>query len=183
MCDFITVAFPKHLGELFKNHMPQSLTITEKFSNPTLASHIPTEYVQALITDGSCSCGLFFSQEDVDDAKADFAVKDMEKIRKKYQKMNWSNAKIERVLTEIIMKESKRVFSHPELDVGFRKDIRDAISKFVETNSSIYIIVHEYCGQIAEERFRLQGRKNIVASRLRSNEYILVRDILYTVIR
>ncbi len=180
MCDFITVAFPKRFLDLFKISIPRGL-VTEEISNPTIASNIPKEYIQAVITDGSCSCGLFFSQEDVEDAKADRALKDMEKIREKYQKMNWSNAKIERTLAEIAATQNKNAFSRPELETGFRQDIREAIAKFAEMNCSVYVIVHAYCGSIAEERFGVQGRKNIAASRLRNNEYILARDMLYVI--
>jgi hypothetical protein len=97
-------------------------------------------------------------------------------VRRKYQKLGWSEAKTSRAL------ESKA--SHETRATGFlglRADIRDLLADFAQRLGDVIIVVHWYEGAVETEKFALSPIFRISPDQLRHPETQIPVDRLIQV--
>ncbi|MDO4574489.1 MAG: hypothetical protein Q4D98_04685 [Planctomycetia bacterium] len=181
MCDYITVAFPKQLTSEFVACVPHGMATDSRYPNPTFAANIPADYTQILLTHGGCSCELYFyfTEEQANDVAP--PKKDVEKIRRKYERMNWSSAKMERAIQSHLTQRTPPIENSIDVIAGFQPEVKELVSEFVTKYGSILILVHRYCNAVSKEIFKLKQKETIRLSAFQSKDFIAQRDVLYTV--
>lgn len=145
----------------------QRLPRIDRIDNPAVAAAFGERFAQYSITEGQCSCDLysrFMPEPDAGDSKR----------RRKYERMGWSSAKIERALAE-----SARPRQH---DDGLRADVAALIAGIAEAAGEVRLIVHTYRGSFAEERVRVGDHVTLSAKELRADgRHTIAEDTLYTI--
>lgn len=182
MCDYITVAFPKQLTSAFMACVPHGMVTESKSSNPVICANIPTNYTQILLTDiihGGCCWYLYFTEEQANYIEP--SKKDVEKIRQKYERMNWSSAKIERAIQSHLAQQTPPISNSINVTAGFHPEVNLLVSEFVTKHSSMFILVHRYCEVVPKENFKIKQKKSIPLSVFQSENFIAQRDVLYTI--
>lgn len=144
MCFFLVVAVPtRHValvGEVFARGFQVYPT-----ANLTVAAAVPEQHDALVITSGMCSCGPY-ARPNVATA-SDRAAH----LRRKYVKLGWNEAKIQRALEQSGASGAKP--SRPSS--GVREDVASGLSALCRAAGSIAVCVHWYNGDIDTERFTL----------------------------
>jgi hypothetical protein len=108
-------------------------------SDSAVAARVGERYDTLFITSGGCSCDLFRGARDGQPGR------DPEAMRRKYQKLGWSAAKIERALASNASHgSSTRRF------LGLRADVRDWMACVAERVGEVVVIAHWFGGSVDE---------------------------------
>src|SRR5688500_14064247 len=142
MCFYITIAVPAQDAGLVAQVFNRELQI-EPSSNAAIMAALPAGYAAALVTNGVCSCGLYGSLRR---SSSDAA----ERLRHKYAKRGWSEAKIARAVAQASSAGSKGL--HPR---GLHPDVVTGLQKLCEEAGEVAVVVHWYGGLVESERFAL----------------------------
>jgi len=145
MCYFLTVAVPGRHAAAFTNAIPRGMC-AHSTQNPSL-----TQYLQGfqgfLLTTGMCSCDLYHPPP------ADHAS-DVDQRRKKYEKLGWSVAKIQRALAAA---ETHAQHSAKPDFVGLRPDTRQFLARIINEVRDLAIAVHFFGGDVETCRYSLKS--------------------------
>lgn len=135
MCYFITAAFPNSRLAAFRALVPRGMAAESGTPIPALTRCLPENFTQIFLTSGGCSCGQFVSRE-----AAAFVPprKDPAKIREKYLRKGWSDARIDRALAQRDAETPAVSPSVPGLDA----QVKELISRFVTEQGELFIFVH-----------------------------------------
>jgi hypothetical protein len=148
MCFFLTVAVPikhvEHIGEVFGRGFQ-----THANANPSVTAALPAGYAARLVTSGMCSCDLYARSEA--GTRPDPATH----LRRKYEKLGWSEAKIQRALTQTAARASK----HVRPTVGLRDDVTERLGTLCRKAGSVAFLVHWYNGDVQTESLQLHQAK------------------------
>jgi hypothetical protein len=98
MCYFITVSIHPDYDAILQERLKAEYSIV-KTANPSLLKMLPENFKAYVVITGMCSCNLYSKPQDPEI--------EAEKIRKKYRKPKfrkegWSEAKIERAISDSI---------------------------------------------------------------------------------
>lgn len=179
MCDFISVAFPKRLLKEFLSLAPRKM-VDQLNENPTIAKALPQDWMQIFLVRSSCSCGMFYSE---DELHSDIPTrKNRELLRRKYEKRNWSPARIERALASSFANSQNTDVPQNDRQAGFEPKVRELIAKFAKKHHPISILVHFYSGSLVSEKFTIEKRLTLPASEFTSTDRASQRDVLYTIV-
>jgi hypothetical protein len=163
MSYFITVAIPRGLELRLREVLSTEIWI-EPYDNPSITKRVPSGYECFTLTSGDRdsrdSDALYGG---IGDAGKD-EIDPVETARKKYERLGWSEPKIERAIASLRVSVSERTKEH---FVGLRPDIAASLSKIAQAHGKIYIVVHSYSRLISSERLTL---KTIVIPRGRLDD-------------
>lgn len=166
MCFFLTLGIPRQRAlPDFAFGRGFELAPTE---NPTILAGFPAGYTAMLVTSGMCSCGLYAPPRATSSRE--------EHLRRKYAKRGWSEAKIQRAVTQ-----SQSAHPGPSAWSGLRLDLVDALRLTCERAGALAVVVHWYNGDIESERFTLTNTRKCaldelpaLAARFAEDEIVLV---------
>jgi hypothetical protein len=171
MCYFITVAVDGKHESTLKQKLRSSFTLLPS-ENPSIASYLKPQDISFLITNGMCACDLF--------AKSHLIENSEEKLRQKYskpkyKKLGWTEAKIERAITDSLSKPSKD-FS------GLREDLRWSLCDLVSETKRAVIMIHFYSGNVETEEVPITEKKIVTCEDLQNNDESVEEDALIEVV-
>jgi len=172
MCVFITLAVPARHAALVKQMAGRDFSIRPQL-NETIAKHVG-DRATFVMTVGGCSCDLYASESN---ARAVAVAKERDAAQRKYAKLGWSAAKIERALAaRHTSADRAREFT------GLRQDARDLIAGIAEAVGEVGLLVHDYAGKIDEET--VIGRQGGVATPddLRAGTTSIVEDVVVWIV-
>jgi hypothetical protein len=147
MCYYITIGLPANKAELLPEHVPRDLHI-EQVANRSALEQMGAGYSAYLLTTGGCSCALF--GEPADDAgggREARARSKQQRRRRKYEKMGWSTAKIDRALCE------QATHHKAEALVGLRADVQRFLGELAMQIGEVAVVVHWYDDVVQDARF------------------------------
>ena len=122
------------------------------------------------LTDRHCSCDLYSWPADQKGAKETLL-----KLRRKYEKRGWSEAKIQRALNDpsAYIKPNK---------IGLRADVRMLIADIVDEAGRVEFFVHFYSGDQMTEKLTVNRGATVSSGEIRSGAHLLEPDVLTTVV-
>jgi hypothetical protein len=165
MCYFLTVAVPaKHvarIGEVFGRGFQAYPT-----ANASVRAAIPEHFEAHLITSGMCSCDLYFG------SRASAAPDHAARLRHKYERLGWNEAKIQRALAQSAAIAAKT----SRLKSGFREDVIDRLGAMCGVASRIALLVHWYTGHVETEQISLEAPLRCRCDELAAQLRILGED-------
>jgi len=137
MCYYITLAVPSEYSETVSRFKTCGFR-PSPVSNSSVLALLPPGHKTFLVTSGMCSCDLYFP-EPADRPSS----KSPERLRKKYAKKGWSEAKILRAL-----QNCEKAYSHTEYETGFAEDLLLAFTELAEQVGRFAVFVHWYRGNV-----------------------------------
>lgn len=147
MCFFLTVAVPaRHAGRIdgafgrgFQTHVT---------ANPSVTAALPAGYEARLVTSGigMCSCGLYAPP------RAAATTDPTAHLRRRYERLGWSQAKIQRALAQAAASASKR----DQPASGLRDDVVERLVALCRAAGSVAFLVHWYDEDIETEHLPLR---------------------------
>lgn len=157
MCALIHLGVPRSY-----RLAPRRLPRIDRIDNPSVAQAFGEPFAQFSITEGQCSCDLYGRPQ---------PAPDLEGKRRKYERMGWSSAKIERALAE-----------SRDDDSGLREDVAALVAEIAEAAGEVRLVVHTYHGSFVEENVAVRERATMSAKDLRARgRHAIEEDTLYTI--
>ena len=149
MCQLLTIGVSKSAGSaLTAFGGPRDGLAVTPSRNPHLASIFPPMDVRLDVTIGGCSCGLIGGQHGGRSG-------DLSNQRRRYERMGWSRAKIERAL-----QASTAGHDHDHASAHARR-FREGILALLDRMPSIRLFVHMYSGDFDTETVVSKGVAHI----------------------
>lgn len=170
MCYFITVAVSERAAEDLNASIPRGLAISPH-RNPSITRHIPEDFTAFVLTRGMCSCELFCSG-----VASESPERRADRLRKKYTKLKWSDAKIERAIRS--SRGSHR--PHPVRE-GYDEQVRQLIAALAEIHDDVKIVAHFYDGDVDTEKVNVKHGSTITPSAFRDGNCEAREDVMVTV--
>jgi hypothetical protein len=153
MCYFITIGVPaKLVSALEEFHREYKLT---PHGNASIRKAFGAEHKPFTITSGGCSCSLY-SQPGEQQGKQEA------RLRAKYKKKGWSQAKIDRAMA------NKSHATQYKFN-GLHPDLRQHLSQVISTLKHLYMFVHWYSDNVDIESINIVTKKAISVSDLLNN--------------
>ena len=173
MCYFITVAAVGSTAEALLNVRSRGLDVSP-YTNRYLSRQLPEGSRTFALTSGGCSCGLYRGDPPNDEQDQEV----LKRLRTKYQKKGWSQAKIERAIGDPEHRLRQR-----QPFVGLRPDIRSLLADIAEQYGELAIVIHFYSGNVEDEHITLQQGDHISPSDLRDAKRTIGEDTIVWVRR
>ena len=142
----------------------------ERHHNASIEAAIGSEFAVFSVSDGGCSCAMYVAPR-----HRGTEDRDAEKKRRKYGRLGWSEAKVQRALTAATEAHSRN--TRPP---GFRIDVSEYIADLADVVLELKLIVHDYRGLFSEEQVSSSAPKSVKVSDIREG-LILNEDTVYTV--
>ncbi|MBX3202772.1 MAG: hypothetical protein KF850_39045 [Labilithrix sp.] len=167
MCLFITLAVAPRHAESVQRIAGRELEARPQVN--TSIAKLVAPRATFVLTTGGCSCDLFGAKRN--DGKA--AEEDRGAARRKYAKLGWSAAKIERAIAA----------RHTSADggrglVGLRNDAREIIARIAEETGDVALLVHAYSGDIERETVCAAQGPVSTPDELRSGRTSIPEDLI-----
>lgn len=140
MCYFITLAIRTRAADRIQEVFGREFMLPET-RNPSLGRALPEGYCLKLLITGMCSCDLYAPHG------AGPPAPDVDRLRKKYAKLGWSQAKSERAIAAAVAKHE----AEPNYFQGLRPDIAEKLADFATRWGTTGLYVHFYNGDIETE--------------------------------
>jgi hypothetical protein len=169
MCYYITIAISKNQANHIQSLIPRGISV-KPVTNRSIKQHLPKEFVTYIITCGMCSCSLFSEEPEKEEPK-----NHIKKLRRKYANKGWSQAKIERAISQHF--SDKRAEPY-----GMEQDVRTFLAEISDQTRKLFVVVHWYGGYIESERIMLREGPKISSDQLRTENPITKTDRLYMVV-
>ena len=147
MCYFITVGVPRDKAEFLEEHVPRGLHV-EGVANPSTLQQMARGLRTYLVTTGGCSCGLFSEPwHESEERREAQSHAEQERRLRKYERMGWSTAKIDRALRQ---RPTGRM---AEPLVGLRGDVQRFLGELAANIGELAVVVHWYDENVQDARF------------------------------
>lgn len=137
MCYFITIAVPVSHADAIRTRFHEPGLQIEPTCNPAAVAAAGSGFTPLLVTGGGCSCAWY----------KETPSRATEGRRRKYEKLGWSRAKIERALGS----ESSR----PPPGHGLHAVIITLIRECVTLCGRLAIWVHDFRGRVETEVYQV----------------------------
>ena len=140
--------------------------------NPSVNAAFGPAFVSFSVASGGCACELYSSPEarqrkDRSDSR-----------RRRYERMGWSDAKIQRALGDSAEARSHSRHGPP----GIREDVAAFLGDLAERSGELRLIVHHYHGLFSEETVPSAGSHTVTVDELRRG-FPFLEDTLYVLRR
>lgn len=166
MCYFLNVAIKRDEAHLLKEKLGRGIHV-ELIENSSIRRHLGDEVELMVLTDGGCSCSLYTpvnsSPQHVTHAKT-------EKLRKRYSRKGWSEAKIARAIQDAVHEEDEVI--------GLKADLREKLCTFVDEAGELTLLVHWYDNPVDQEQIEIVNKKTATRTQFRSSDVLLGEDEL-----
>lgn len=150
MCYFITIGLPEDKAQFLEDHIPRGFHIAP-IENLSVLEQMGRGFRTYLLMSGGCSCSLF--NEPRPEAKEAGQTREhsrRERLRRKYEKMGWSAAKIDRALTQLPRGREGESFT------GLRGDVQHFVGELALNVGEVAVVAHWYDGDVQETRLTLK---------------------------
>jgi hypothetical protein len=154
MCYYITIGLPDN-SKLNPNDYLQFLVTPQE--NTSIRIAFGSEFRFFYISEGYCGCSLYNKPHQPEEEL---------KLREKYEKKGWSEAKISRAIACKLSNSQ----------AGLRSDLRQQLIKLVSDLKSLLILVHDYVGDVDAETITVHDKKEISVKDLLSNRATIPED-------
>lgn len=170
MCFFLTLivraAHASAVMALPRSDVDSKVLAVHGHKNASIA-RLVGDRVSFVLTERGCSCDLFRAKRGTD------ASSTIDVARRKYTKLGWSAAKIERALA------SRRTDADRGGGfVGLRDDVRAMIARLADTTGDIGVLVHDYAGNVDEERVDASHGSVVTPDELRAGIVSIAEDTI-----
>jgi len=145
MCYYITIAAPTKCATDVSALIDRGLQI-HPTRNPAVMASLPDGLTAWILMEATCSCGMYVSP------RAPDAPTETERLRKKYAKSGWSDAKIDRAVTQSAARHSA---SQPNWS-GLRPDVVALLQRIGTRAGQVAVVVHWYEGGVETEGLSLK---------------------------
>lgn len=172
MCYFLTIGVePNGIAPLIEA-IPRGMALG-RVDNPRVARHLGTTSCTFVLTSGWCSCGLYSGRgEQVEAATAEWISRREERAIRKYIKLGWSGAKIDRAL-EASASHVRKSSSF----IGPRDDVRELLAAVAEQVGKLAFLSHFYGGDIETARIELSpGSVRLTPDEFRQPDRMIFED-------
>ena len=131
---------------------------------------MPENYISYIVTTGGCSCDLFSEEPEEDEQE-----KRISKLRRKYKRKGWSDAKIERSISQAISA------AQAPRKAGLRDDLRFYLSDVIEELNEMRIVIHWYNSGVETEEISIARSLFISNDDFRNKNPIRISDTLFII--
>lgn len=171
MCYYITIAAPTKFTADVSALMDSGLQLRPTRNADVMAS-LPDRFTAWILMEATCSCGLYASP------RAPDAPSEAQRLRKKYAKSGWSDAKIDRAVAQ---SAARHAASQPNWS-GLRPDVVAQLHKIGTLAGQVAVVVHWYDDDIETERLSLNRSRTCSVDELAFRASNLYEDeVLITV--
>jgi hypothetical protein len=139
MCYFVFVGLPEAQQPLLVERITKAGFEVRGTSNSAVRAAFPKNDVVSVITRGGCSCDICGEPTPAFDEDAE---------RAKYQKKNWSPAKIERAIL------GKRPLERPVF-----ASFRDSFVQVLHASGAARLLAHSFSGDVETEDVTVRGSR------------------------
>ena len=166
MCFFIAIAVPHDAAERVRSeHTVRGMQIAPTANTSARAAAGPGR-VPLLVTTGGCSCDWYKrSAESESEAASKLA-----KARARYERMGWSQAKIERAL--------EGMTRSPRHDFGLHPVVIELLQAVARDCGSAAVWVHDFSGDVEAEPYTIAKRERWRQSEVAARSVTLAPDTL-----
>ena len=131
MCYFVFIGVPARQQPMLFEQLTRAGFEVRPSANPTVRAAFPKGDAVSVVTRGGCSCDIFGAPAPAFDEDAE---------RAKYQRKNWSPAKIERAIL------GKRPTERPVFAL-----FRNSFALVLQASSTARILAHSFSGDVETE--------------------------------
>jgi hypothetical protein len=119
-----------------------------------------------------CSCGLYHRQTERGKNPSEY-------LRRKYKKKGWSNARIERAISQ----STKHRRAHGRIAfVGLHPDAAAIVADIAHQSGRVAVIAHFYNGDVEQEQINLGKPRSVTSSELLAGSFSFDEDELIWVL-
>ena len=132
MCYFVTIGVPERHAGRIRDTFSRGYQLDET-KNASVLAAFPQNYAARLVTSGMCSCGLYARP------RSPLSGNREQRLRRKYAKRGWSEAKIARAIAEAGVDEQVAMsFS------GLAPVVIDGLQALCDSAGEAAVVVHWY---------------------------------------
>lgn len=168
MCYFITIAVPQDAARaVIARHDARHMRVTLT-KNPAALAAAEAGWTPLLVTGGGCSCGWYKrpASAGAEDARL--------RARRKYARLGWSQAKIERALGSVDRPANPDDGLHPVI-IGLLRAI-------ATEHGRARIWVHDFTGKVETEAYRITAQQRWPLAQLAERAAALDVDTVATLV-
>lgn len=166
MCFFIAIAVPHNAAERVRaEHTVRGMQIAPTANASARAAAGPGR-VPLLVTTGGCSCDWYKRPAESESE----AASKLAKARARYERMGWSQAKIERAL--------EGMTRSPRHDFGLHPVVIELLQAVARDCGSAAVWVHDFSGDVEVEPYSLVQRERWRQSEVAARSATLAPDTL-----
>jgi hypothetical protein len=166
MCFFIAIAVPHNAVERVRaEHTVRGMQIAPTANASARAAAGPGR-VPLLVTTGGCSCDWYKRPAESESE----AASKLAKARARYERMGWSQAKIERVL--------EGMTRSPRHDFGLHPVVIELLQAVARDCGSAAVWVHDFSGDVEAEPYTIAKRERWRQSEVAARSATLAPDTL-----
>jgi hypothetical protein len=135
--------------------------------NPSALMAAGDGMVPFLVPGTTCSCGLYQAPNAVRSNKGN-----LEQRRKKYERLGWSQPKIERALLD------NETSARMREDDGLNPELVGLLSKIMGLAGKVLVWVHWFSGSVEKEPYQVASVREVAFDDLPSAANALVPDVV-----
>jgi hypothetical protein len=166
MCFFIAIAVPHDAAERVRaEHTVRGMQIAPTANASARAAAGPGR-VPLLVTTGGCSCDWYKRPAESESE----AASKLAKARARYERMGWSQAKIERAL--------EGMTRSPRHDFGLHPVVIELLQAVARDCGSAAVWVHDFSGDVEAEPYTIAKRERWRQSEVAARSVTLAPDTL-----
>lgn len=146
MCYFVTIGVPEKHAHRIREAFSRGYHLDET-KNASVLAAFPPNYAARLVTSGMCSCDLYARP------RSPLSGNREQRLRRKYSKRGWSEAKIDRAIAEAGVEEQAAMsFS------GLAPVVIEGLQALCESAGEAAVVVHWYRGDTETARLSLNSQ-------------------------
>ena len=143
MCYFVTIGVPERHAGRIRDTFSRGYQLDET-KNASVLAAFPADYAARLVTSGMCSCDLYARP------RSPLSGDREQRLRRKYARRGWSEAKIERAIAEAGVEEQVATsFS------GLAPVVVEGLQSLCASAGEAAVVVHWYKGDTETARLSL----------------------------
>lgn len=164
MCSIITIAVPTRFADLVRQQYSTRQLAISPTTNPSALAAAAADRVPLLVTGGGCSCA-WYQRPAAADAPSKLA-----RARARYEKLGWSDSKIERAIAAM--------HRAPQPDEGLHPAIRDLLRTIVTAHGPAAVWVHDFSGNVELEPYTITRHEQWSSASLADSAATLYPDVI-----
>jgi hypothetical protein len=169
MCYLIHLGVPvRSAAAIQSNRLPH----VSPARNESVSAAFGPAFALFSVSEGGCACNLYSPPK----AGSDDQDR-METRRKKYERLGWSAAKIDRALADSV---EARAHAEETKRAGLREDVAIYVADLADRAGEVRLVVHFYHGSFSDEQVPSRTTRTIAAHELRRG-LPLAEDTVYII--
>ena len=170
MCFFITIAVSSNAVEGVRTERAVRGMHIAPTANASARAAAGPGRVPLLVTTGGCSCDWYKRPSEAESGAESGAESKIAKARARYERMGWSQAKIERAL--------EGMTRSPRHDFGLHPVVIELLQAVARDCGSAAVWVHDFSGDVEAEPYTIAKRERWRQSEVAARSATLAPDTL-----